>query len=178
MRNETPQLDLLRTEIVRRAARLGLQRADAEDVAQTILLRLLTGQSPGDDDVAKAWAWRVTFNAVVDYLRLVRRRRVRERVWSDLPRAPVRDPESQAMANRATECVDALPEGPRTALTLCLAEGLSHRAAAQILGVPLGTVKTRVRSGLASARLVLTSTERPCRSMPPASEIQLVAPRR
>jgi len=156
----------LRVQIVRRATQLGLQRADAEDVAQTVLLRVLTGQSPGDGCATKEWAWRVALNGVIDFLRLAKRRRTREATWSDLPLATARDAEWNIAVRQAAARLQALPEPLRSTLLLCLAEGLSHQAAAGVLGVPLGTVKTRVRLGLALVRRSTAEVERSLKTGP------------
>jgi len=57
--------------------------------------------------------------------------------------------------------VGALPETLRDTLTLCIAAGLSHQAAADELGVPVGTLKTRVRLGLALVRRSMLDAQAP-----------------
>jgi RNA polymerase sigma-70 factor (ECF subfamily) len=131
--------------------RLGLQRADAEDVAHTVLLRLLSRQPPGDPPT-QGWARRAARNGVVDFLRVAKRRHAREAAWLDPAGTPALDPERTLVVHRAAACLESLPESLRSALLSCLRFGLSHQAAADSLGVPLGTVKTRVRLGLAMAR--------------------------
>ncbi|HEX8790447.1 MAG TPA: sigma-70 family RNA polymerase sigma factor [Polyangiaceae bacterium] len=44
--------------------------------------------------------------------------------------------------------VDALPEAQRKALSLAFFDELTHEQIARILGAPVGTIKTRIRSGL------------------------------
>jgi RNA polymerase sigma factor (sigma-70 family) len=144
-------LDDLRASIVRSAMRLGLQRADAEDVAHTALLRLLSCQ-PASDPPTRGWARRAAHNGVVDLLRVAKRRLAREAAWLDAPGTPAQDPERMLVAHQAAACVESLPEALRSALLSCLHLDLSHQAAAEALGVPLGTVKTRIRLGLAMAR--------------------------
>ncbi len=48
--------------------------------------------------------------------------------------------------------VAALPEGPRAVLLLCYHAGMSHPQAADILGIPIGTLKSRLHAGLAELR--------------------------
>jgi RNA polymerase sigma-70 factor (ECF subfamily) len=160
-------LDDLRASIVRSAMRLGLQRADAEDVAHTALLRLLSCQPPGVPPT-HGWARRAAHNGVIDLLRVAKRRLAREAAWLDAPATPAQDPERLLVLHRAAASVESLPETLRSALLSCLHFDLSHQAAADLLGVPLGTVKTRVRLGLAMARRSMEVAE-------PPSQAEIVA---
>ncbi len=61
----------------------------------------------------------------------------------------------KVMANQVMRLVDALPEAQRTAVFLAYVEGLSYREVAAILGVPIGTIMSRLaaaRAKLAEAR--------------------------
>lgn len=49
----------------------------------------------------------------------------------------------------------ALEPEERASLALCLGQGWSHREAAQILGIPLGTLKSRVARATAKCRVML-----------------------
>ena len=50
-----------------------------------------------------------------------------------------------------------LPAAQQQVIELCYVQGLSHQAAAQRLGLPLGTLKTHARRGLLSLRQQLSS---------------------
>lgn len=58
------------------------------------------------------------------------------------------DPEALAIASASREqislAVSKLPEGQRAVVLLVLVEGLSYQEGADILGVPVGTVRSRL----------------------------------
>jgi RNA polymerase sigma-70 factor (ECF subfamily) len=62
---------------------------------------------------------------------------------ADVERAPIED----RLAVR--QALMALPLEQRAAVTLCLVCGFSHAEAAEIIGAPLGTVKSHVTRGRA-----------------------------
>ena len=53
----------------------------------------------------------------------------------------------------------ALTEAQREAVTLAFCEGRTHREIAELLDLPLGTVKTRIRDGLIKLRDSVRSVE-------------------
>jgi RNA polymerase sigma-70 factor (ECF subfamily) len=72
---------------------------------------------------------------------------------SPSPSAQLEDGEEQAWARNA---VAKLPESQRAALTLIYFKGMKYRDAAAMLGVPEGTLKTRVHTAVASLRRCVT----------------------
>lgn len=65
--------------------------------------------------------------------------------------------ETRSLVN---EAVRSLGDDQRRPLELAFFEGLSHREIANVLNTPLGTVKTRIRKGLAKLRLKLRELDR------------------
>ena len=57
-----------------------------------------------------------------------------------------------AVAGRVKEALKDLPEGERSAIVMAYFGGYTYREAAEILGEPEGTVKSRIRSGLKKLR--------------------------
>ncbi|MFI5235508.1 MAG: sigma-70 family RNA polymerase sigma factor [Gemmatimonadales bacterium] len=145
-----PHLDVL----YRVARRMTGEAADAEDLVQETLLKALRGWEgfrPGSN--ARAWLLTILRNAFINGYR----RRRREPVTLDLDAADRHsiihdvagsDPEGEFFTKLVDEtvlqAVDALPDDFREALVLSDLEGLAYAEIAQVLGVPVGTVKSRL----------------------------------
>jgi RNA polymerase sigma-70 factor, ECF subfamily len=99
---------------------------------------------------ATAWLFTVARNAAIDAARRQRGGTVAE---AQETADPSPQPDAQVMSEleafRLHAAVDALPEREREVIELAFFRGLSHSEVAERLELPLGTVKTRIRSGLA-----------------------------
>ena len=99
---------------------------------------------------AGAWIGRVARNAALD---ASRRRALRVTAPEVDPVDDRENPEDLAVAAdeafRLRMALDTLPERERVVLTLAYSDGLTQSEIAERLDLPLGTVKTRTRSGLA-----------------------------
>lgn len=126
----------------------------AEDLLQDVLLLLwrrpecvvLSRGSLG------GWLLVVTRNRAIDVLR---RRRPTDSVEEYQLSSPVclaSDIEREAMIRKVREALATLPANQRIVLELAYFEGLSQAEIAERTGDPIGTVKTRMRSGLISLR--------------------------
>ncbi|MEO0444774.1 MAG: RNA polymerase sigma factor [Verrucomicrobiota bacterium] len=140
--------------------------SDAEEVAQDILTQLW---SRADEFQARkgklsTWVSTITRNRSIDRLRSNRRRyRLRDEFGVE---SGVRE-QAQAVRNGYTNCarnddagclreaVKDLSDPQRVAIELVYFKGLTQREAAEILHQPLGTVKARVRRGIAKLRETL-----------------------
>ena len=99
------------------------------------------------------WLYRITYNCCIDELRAAQRR---PRPVEDLPdlAAAASGPGRQVAVGQAVRAALAeLPEDQRAAVLLVDGSALDYSAAAEVLGVPRGTVASRV----ARARRVLRS---------------------
>ena len=126
----------------------------AEDVLQEVFLQLW--KNPSAFDAARgslgAWLAVIARNRAIDALR----RRKPETDIEDVVVSVSPDLASEADRSRAAQKVRSvlgeMPAAQRTALEMAYFEGLSHTEIAEKTGEPLGTIKTRIRSGLMSLR--------------------------
>jgi len=141
--------------------------SDAEDVLQETFVRVWSRAETYDAlmGTPAAWLTRIARNRAIDRLRA---RRVRGHIavgptiqgGDDAPRSeePVtRDTpetvlEGRTMAGAVRTALAALTPAQRTLIEAAYFEGYTHSELATRFGVPLGTVKTRIRSGLAAMR--------------------------
>jgi RNA polymerase sigma-70 factor, ECF subfamily len=138
-----------------RALRLSGDGAAAKDIAQDTLeraVRFVDHYEPGSN--LRAWTFQILFNVFVSRWRRSRReRRALERLSSDPGAWPhptdFISPDSGPGALLPSACrkLDALPAVFRTAIALVDLECLSYRDAAGELGVPVGTVMSRLHRG-------------------------------
>ncbi len=142
------------------AVRILVDAAEAEDVVQDVFTQAWRQASRYDATRAPVAGWLmiITRARALDRLRRRRARIVSTEIDSSTPHP--RDPEpSQEMlaitaeqAERLRGALGELPDGQRTAIELAYYEGLSQSDIAERLHEPLGTVKTRIRSGLLKLR--------------------------
>ena len=128
-------------------------QADAEDVVQDACLRAVRYLHTLRDGDARAWLFTIVRNAW--YGRLSRRARATERASYDGHRDEqpdeALDPEAQLMQRDTVTTVrlalERLPVAFREVIALRELEGLSYKDIATILGVPIGTVMSRISRG-------------------------------
>jgi RNA polymerase sigma-70 factor (ECF subfamily) len=123
--------------------------ADAEDVAQEAMLRSYRRFARmRDRSRFRAWLIRISFRLALDHGRSTRRRGERETAWAtDLPKPTAEDiAASNEFARRLQNAMEALPERSRLVLLLTSIDGHSLEEVAELLQVPVGTVKSRLHS--------------------------------
>jgi RNA polymerase sigma-70 factor (ECF subfamily) len=142
--------------IYRFCYRLCGHTADAEDLTQEVFLAAYQGLSrfAGRSSVA-TWLYRI---ALYRWGRIHGARRP-ETVPLDEETVGVAmtpDPASAGVERLSLEnALLTLPDGLREAFLLVKAEGLKYREAAQVLGVPQGTVQSRVHDAVVRLRALL-----------------------
>lgn len=157
-RFETELLPHLRS-LYGTAHRLARNAADAEDLVQETLTRAWVGLdrfAPGSN--ARAWLHTILQRARTDAWR--RRSRRPELVELSGPEPADRvSPAAAAAAGLDVErALQGLPETYRAAVVLRDLEGFSYQEIAEILGVALGTVMSRIHRGRALLREALSGT--------------------
>ena len=126
-------------------------REDAEDATQETFIGALRRAASFRGEAAfSTWLYRIAVNAATDQARRRGRSRTVPLESEEAHRevAAVGDP-SGAVATSLTvqAALRAVPEDFRIALVLCDLYGFAYAQAAEILGVPVGTVKSRVFRG-------------------------------
>jgi RNA polymerase sigma-70 factor (ECF subfamily) len=124
--------------------------ADAEDVAQEALLRAYRRfERLRDRTRFRGWLVRIAFRLAIDKTRSAKRREVRETLWSQTaPTASTEDVAASSEFQQHLErAMDELPEKHRLVLLLAAMEGHTLEEVAEMLALPLGTVKSRLFFG-------------------------------
>src|SRR5215467_11917674 len=134
-----------------------LDRAAAEELVQEVFLSIWRGAGSFDPNQGafRPWLLRLTHWKILNELRR-RRRRPSTAADDDDPLEQVVDrapgPEERAWQTEHEHIVksalEALPPKQRQAIALAFLEDMTHEQVARTLDVPLGTAKTRIRSGL------------------------------
>ncbi len=130
--------------------------AQSEEVAQEVLLEVWRTASRFDParGSAAAWALTIAHRRAVDRVRSAcagsrrEQKAATEMVPDDVAEVVVATLDHQ----RVRRCLDGLTELQRESIRLAYYRGYTYPQVAHLLGVPLGTVKTRVRDGLIRMR--------------------------
>ena len=126
----------------------------AEDVLQEVFLQLW--RNPGAFDAARgslgSWLAVITRNRAIDSLRKRRPEKDIEDVIVSVAPDLAAEADRSRAAQKVREILGTMPAPQRSALEMAYFEGMSHSEIAGKTGEPLGTIKTRIRSGLIALR--------------------------
>lgn len=141
---------------LRRYARTLLRDgAAADDLVQDCLERAISRwhQRRVDGD-ARTWLFTILHNLAMNRLRQASRRGVHVPIEDASPGAIGRAPDQEARLHHRdmVAALDRLPDDQRAVLLLVSIEELSYADAAQALGVPIGTVMSRLSRARARLR--------------------------
>jgi RNA polymerase sigma-70 factor (ECF subfamily) len=149
---------------LRRYARALTRATDrADDLVQETLVRALTKGhlwQPGTD--FRAWLFTIMHNQYVNMVR----RQARETTTVDLEHlsstlAATTDPTSSWQLRELDRALARLPDEQREVILLIGLEGVAYETAAQILGLPIGTVRSRLSRGRETLRQMMGRQEAP-----------------
>ncbi|HXP21245.1 MAG TPA: RNA polymerase sigma factor SigE [Streptosporangiaceae bacterium] len=147
--------------VYRLAYRLTGNSYDAEDLTQEVFVRVFRSLPSYTPGTFEGWLHRITTNLFLDITR--RRQRIRFEGLGEDAAARIRGAEptpSQAFDDRHLDfdisaALAGLPPEYRAAVVLCDIEGLTYEEIADVLGVKLGTVRSRIHRGRAQLRTAL-----------------------
>lgn len=155
-RTDTPQPNRIaeavtayHAELYRFAALRTGSRSDAEDIVQEAFLKLLTAS--GEITHPRAYLYRCVANACCD---LKRRRSFHEPLRPDQPQESP-DPALREEAERLAAQLDRIPPEQAEAIRLHTFAALRFTEIAEILDIPVTTVKSRFQYGIEKLRNLL-----------------------
>jgi RNA polymerase sigma-70 factor (ECF subfamily) len=148
------QLIAVLPRLRRFAAGLTRSASEADDLVQAACERALAREHQFQEGTRfDSWMFRIVQTIWIDQLRARDIRKedgdiAEERLGSD---EPVRRVEARLALAEVRRAVSLLPPDQRSTLMLVTVEGLSYKQAAEVAGVPIGTIMSR----LARARIAL-----------------------
>lgn len=134
--------------------------AQAEEVAQEVLVDVWRTASRFDPTrgSARAWVMTIAHRRAVDRVRseqaaMERQQKIARESVRVFPEEDVAEAvEGRLERQRLRRCMGGLTTLQRESVTLAYYSGYTYQQVAELLGAPLGTVKTRMRDGLARLR--------------------------
>jgi RNA polymerase sigma-70 factor (ECF subfamily) len=148
---------------LRRYARVLLRDPDAaDDLVQDCLERALKKRHLWRRQGSmRRWLFRMLYNVCMNTKKTRRRDRLAvplEAITSTMAEGPRQEKYLECRA--IAEALDRLPEEQYAAITLIALEGLSYDEAAWILGIPVGTLRSRLARGRETLRTLSAGTLR------------------
>jgi RNA polymerase sigma-70 factor, ECF subfamily len=144
----TRRLENLLPRLRRFARALTASPQDAEDLVQSAVVRALENPiAEGSDLDLQRWLFRVARNLWIDELRSAERRlrepNMRED-WETDVAAATHDSELQQRLTEVDAAMKQIPPDLREVLVYVCVEGYSYQETAELMGIPVGTVMSRL----------------------------------
>ena len=139
-----------KTKVYRTATAITHDERMAEDILQEVFLRVNRYADSFDQTQPfEPWIYRITVNLSYSWTNKAKRwvnffQNAIERLKAPSKRDPERVTESREQRELLRRAIDALPDSHRVVIILYYLEGLSVNEVAYALGVPGGTVKSRL----------------------------------
>ncbi|HUV89314.1 MAG TPA: sigma-70 family RNA polymerase sigma factor [Anaerolineae bacterium] len=155
-----------KTTVYRTALAITRDGRAAEDILQEAFLRVYTYADRIDETLPLGpWLYRVTVNLAYSWTSRVKRwwyvlQDTLDRWASPAQWHPEALTEEQEWRQALQQAIDALPPRHRVVITLHYLEGLDLKEIAQVVGVPEGTVKSRLHYARESLRKAVLERER------------------
>jgi RNA polymerase sigma-70 factor (ECF subfamily) len=141
------------------AYRMMGERQASEDLTQDAFLKVWRGASSyrADRGSVRTWILSIVHNRSIDQIRSqASRRRTQDKVEASAPRSQPSEAFAEAWRNsqrdQVREALNTLPSEQLKILELAYFSGYTHVEISDLLGLPLGTVKGRMRLGLKKIR--------------------------
>ena len=141
------------------AYRMMGEKQAAEDIAQDAFLKVWRSAESyrAERGSVRTWILSIVHNRAIDQLRsMASRRRMQDKVEASVPRSQPSEAFSEIWRNsqreQVREALGALPPEQLKILELAYFSGYTHVEIAELLGLPLGTIKGRMRLGLKKMR--------------------------
>ena len=142
--------------------------ADAEEVIMDVYQHIWSHGTLYDESRGNVWSWlaTVTRNRAIDRLRSASGWRAKEVPieFGFDPGTTAKVPEAQSIFQEerrlVRQAMDSLTADQRQAIELAFFRGLTHVEVAERLGAPLGTIKTRIRTGLQKLKEAMPASGR------------------
>lgn len=169
MSTQTPAWDDIVAEhsaaVYRLAYRLSGNRHDAEDITQDVFVRVFRSLHTYEPGNFAGWLHQITTNVFLDRAR--RGARIRfdgftdgaENRLADIAPGPALEVHDAGFDPDVETALASLPDEFRVAVVLCDVEGLSYDEIAAVLGVKVGTVRSRIHRGRKRLRQALAHRE-------------------
>ena len=141
------------------AYRMMGERQAAEDLVQEAFLKVwrAAGSYQAQRGSVRTWLLSIVHNRGIDYLRSsASRRRIQDRAEATAPTSQPSEVFAETWRNsqreQVREALRGLPPEQLKVLELAYFSGYTHKEIAELLDLPLGTVKARMRLGLKKIR--------------------------
>lgn len=141
------------------AYRMMGERQAAEDLVQDSFIKVwrFAGSYRAERGSVRTWILSIVHNRGIDYLRsTASRRRTQDRVEMTAETAQQSEAFSETWRNsqrvQVQQALKTLPEDQFNILELAYYSGYTHAEIAEMLSIPLGTVKGRMRLGMKKIR--------------------------
>ena len=151
--------DRMQRRVLGLAFRVLRDPAQAEEIAQEVFLEVwqLAARFEAAKGTGVAWVLSKAHCKAVDRVRSASARTVRDRDAGLRDLAGAEDGiadivELRIESERVGRALKALPDTQREVIALAHLAGYTHTEVSEILNIPIGTVKTRIRSGISRLR--------------------------